>query len=685
MNNTLNSVLSESVIQRTLKGKINPNLSLSTTSSSTNHLGEKIVKPHHQQLRKAHENNHLSLETETKADKLTFSKVLKEEIESSVKDGLKKGAKSYKEALEREDVGVKVAGTGIEKAIITPIKTKKLLKTEKEVVQNRQKLKVKKKQLEAHVKGLQKEKKGLDKKSQESIQNKQDLKAVKSELKEHKQGIRKQRSQTFIKKGVITPIDKGVNAYKNNLERNDQGVKVASKGIGLTKQGVTTANKVSKKLKKGKSIDNTSNKKLGKKNSKLIKKNVNSPEKARSKTQIKKQVIKKKMYNPIVRQRFLHNGAGLISRAGIATKNFVSSLNMATVKKAVAGKVTVAIGGSSTILIALGITMALLFMILLLGGIGGGQKQIDTQIGVAQNLSPEVEQWRDLVSREAEAQGMTNYVSLILAIIQVESGGRGTRDIMQSSESAGLPPNTFQSEEESIRQGVTYLRSIIEILQGFNQGYENNAKLIAQAYNFGSPFARYVGNRGGEYDLEVAEAYSRDIVAPSLGNYNGTTYSYVNTISQSVGKTYLYRNGGNYLYGEMVGQYIGGVSGDFATVLAEIEKYQGWEYVWGGKSPTTGFDCSGLVAWGLKQLGINLPSPASNQYAMTVPVSPEEARTGDLIFFKGTYGSPDHVSHVGFYVNENTMYDANGSGVGYHNWQSDYWQKHQPEIRRVVQ
>lgn len=644
------------------------------------------MKEQHHQLRTTNEreNNHLFLDTK-KTDKLKFSKDLQDESESSIKKGLKKGVKSYKESLEKEDVGVKVAGTSIEKAVTTPIKTKKLLKTGKEVVQNRNKLRVKKQRIETHIKELQKDKKLLDKKSQETIQKKQDLKALESELKEHKQGIRKQRTQTFIKKGIITPLDKGVNAYKNNLERNDQGVEVASKGIGLTKQGVTTANKVSKKLKKGKSIDNASNKKLGKKSSKLIKKNVNSPEKARSKAQIKKQVIKKKMYNPTARQRFLHNGAGLISRAGIATKNFVSSLNMATLKKAVAGKVAVAIGGSSTLLITLGITMALLFMILLIVGIGGGQQQINTQIGVAQNLSPEVEQWRDLVSREAEAQGMTDYVGLILAIIQVESGGRGTRDIMQSSESAGLPPNTFQSEEESVKQGIKYLRSIVEILQGFNQGYENNAKLIAQAYNFGSPFARYVGNRGGEYDLEVAEAYSRDVVAPSLGNHNGTTYSYVNNISQSLGKTYLYRNGGNYLYGEMVGQYIGGVSGDFATVLAEIEKYEGWEYVWGGKSPTTGFDCSGLVAWGLKQIGINLPSPASNQYAMTVPVSPEEARTGDLIFFKGTYGSPDHVSHVGFYINENTMYDANGSGVGYHNWKSAYWQKHKPEIRRIVQ
>ncbi|MDN6964037.1 C40 family peptidase, partial [Enterococcus faecium] len=143
------------------------------------------------------------------------------------------------------------------------------------------------------------------------------------------------------------------------------------------------------------------------------------------------------------------------------------------------------------------------------------------------------------------------------------------------------------------------------------------------------------------------------------------------------GKTYLYLNGGNFYYAELVKQYIGGGSGNQANpsefwgkMKTEIEKYQGWPYVWGGKNPTTGFDCSGLTA-NLYQFsaGITIDSYTVTQYEATEAVSIKEAKAGDLIFFRGTYGAPDFISHVGIYVNETTMYDSNSSGIGYHNWQ----------------
>ena len=66
-------------------------------------------------------------------------------------------------------------------------------------------------------------------------------------------------------------------------------------------------------------------------------------------------------------------------------------------------------------------------------------------------------------------------------------------------------------------------------------------------------------------------------------------------------------------------------------------KYEGWTYVYGGASPTTSFDCSGLVQWVYNKAGISLPRVASQQYEATEHIPLSEAKAGDLVFFHSTY------------------------------------------------
>ena len=47
----------------------------------------------------------------------------------------------------------------------------------------------------------------------------------------------------------------------------------------------------------------------------------------------------------------------------------------------------------------------------------------------------------------------------------------------------------------------------------------------------------------------------------------------------------------------------------FAALMAEATKYIGWPYVWGGSSPSTSFDCSGFVCWGLYRKRRPQPAP----------------------------------------------------------------------------
>ena len=77
------------------------------------------------------------------------------------------------------------------------------------------------------------------------------------------------------------------------------------------------------------------------------------------------------------------------------------------------------------------------------------------------NLSEEVLKHQPTVEKYAKEYGVSDYVNYLLAIMQVESGGTGTTDVMQASESLGLPLNSL-STEESIKQGCKYFSELLK-------------------------------------------------------------------------------------------------------------------------------------------------------------------------------------------------------------------------------
>ncbi len=82
---------------------------------------------------------------------------------------------------------------------------------------------------------------------------------------------------------------------------------------------------------------------------------------------------------------------------------------------------------------------------------------------------------------------------------------------------------------------------------------------------------------------------------------------------------------------------------------------QGAPYVWGATGPGT-FDCSGLVQWAYRQIGIAMPRVAAAQQQVGIPVTPDQAQPGDLVFF----GDPAY--HVGIYVGGGQFLEAPQSG-----------------------
>jgi cell wall-associated NlpC family hydrolase len=81
----------------------------------------------------------------------------------------------------------------------------------------------------------------------------------------------------------------------------------------------------------------------------------------------------------------------------------------------------------------------------------------------------------------------------------------------------------------------------------------------------------------------------------------------------------------------------------------------GIPYRWGGESPTSGFDCSGLVRWAYRRVGIDLPHSSYALYGEGRRVSDSRLEPGDLLFFEG-------LGHVGLYVGRGRMVHAPKTG-----------------------
>ena len=98
--------------------------------------------------------------------------------------------------------------------------------------------------------------------------------------------------------------------------------------------------------------------------------------------------------------------------------------------------------------------------------------------------------------------------------------------------------------------------------------------------------------------------------------------------------------------------------------MDEALKYEGWRYVYGGASPTTSFDCSGLTQWTYGKAGINLPRTALQQYDVTQHIPLSEAQAGDLVFFILPITLALILLMLGIYLGNNRMFHAGGP-IGY--------------------
>ncbi len=121
-----------------------------------------------------------------------------------------------------------------------------------------------------------------------------------------------------------------------------------------------------------------------------------------------------------------------------------------------------------------------------------------------------------------------------------------------------------------------------------------------------------------------------------------------------------------------------------SSVLMRALGLVGTPYRYGGNTPESGFDCSGLVSYVYRDmLALNLPRTSRELAALQGPrIEPRQLATGDLVFF----GDKGNVWHVGIYVGEGRFVHAPSTGgtVRLDYLDGPYWRDHYTGAKRVL-
>ena len=174
----------------------------------------------------------------------------------------------------------------------------------------------------------------------------------------------------------------------------------------------------------------------------------------------------------------------------------------------------------------------------------------------------------------------------------------------------------------------------------------NTARLLSNRLD-AHKRAVQLGVRRHAADARVTQLQQRlDAATTQLGRYrseaNGSAFA---TNAPAFLSSNLFSGGGS-------------SAAPYSGVVSIAMQYLGIPYKWGGASPATGFDCSGLVQYVYAQVGISLPHYTVSQWNFpgAVAVSKNQLQPGDLVFFNG-------LDHVGIYIGFGDFIDAPHTGA----------------------
>ncbi|MGY4564530.1 murein DD-endopeptidase [Erwinia sp. TECH1] len=123
------------------------------------------------------------------------------------------------------------------------------------------------------------------------------------------------------------------------------------------------------------------------------------------------------------------------------------------------------------------------------------------------------------------------------------------------------------------------------------------------------------------------------------------------------------------------------------TAMSKLMNQLGKPYLWGGTSPKTGFDCSGLVWYAYKDLvKFKIPRTANEMYHLrdAASIKRNELEKGDLVFF--SINGRASADHVGVYLGNGKFIQSprTGKDIQVSMLSEDYWEQHYVGARRVM-
>ena len=266
-----------------------------------------------------------------------------------------------------------------------------------------------------------------------------------------------------------------------------------------------------------------------------------------------------------------------------------------------------------------------------------------------------------------QLSGRTGYVSA--SFVQLSAGASGASStasgdvfyvkVTPSSLNVRSGPGTDESKVGSLKGG-----SVVKVLAETNGWYQISSGYI---------------NAGYTEKVSAEEAAQSLYIRVTEGPLNvrsgpGTAYEKVATLAtgRCMKVTAIadgwYQTEQGYVCADFVEEVdaeTAAGSGKGQSIADLALTYVGYRYVYGGSSPSTGFDCSGLTHYVCAQHGFSINRTASTQLQNGVSVAWSDLQPGDLVFFKkpgSTSGKP--ASHVGVYIGNRQFVHASDYGVG---------------------